>query len=98
MQCLLVATGGVANVENLGLEEAGVNYELGKGIVVNDLSQSISNKDIFGMDMSGKMTKVVVQNSLMMIGNLSSLVVPGAACDCRPLCGRCCLQGFISRH
>jgi hypothetical protein len=98
MQCLLVATGGVANVENLGLEEAGVNYELGKGIVVNDLSQSISNKDIFGMDMSGKMTKVVVQNSLMMIGNLSSLVVPGAACDCQPLCRRCCLQGFLSRH
>ena len=48
----------------MGLDEAGVNYELGKGIVVNDLSQSISNKDVFGVDMSGKMAKVVVQNSL----------------------------------
>jgi hypothetical protein len=53
----------------LALDEAGVNYELGKGIVVNDLLHSISNKDVFGVDMSGEMAKVVVQNSLMIIGN-----------------------------
>jgi hypothetical protein len=53
----------------LALDEAGVNYELGKGIVVNDLLHSISNKDVFGVDMNGEMAKVVVQNSLMIIGN-----------------------------
>ena len=95
-ECILV---GLANVENWGLDEAGVNYELGKGIVLNDLLQSISNKDIFGVDMSGEMAKVVVQNSLFDDDwKLSNLVVPRAACDCRLLCGRCCLQGFHSRH
>jgi hypothetical protein len=95
-ECLLV---GVANVENLGLDEAGVIYELGKGIVVNDLLQSISNKDVFGVGMSDEMAKVVVQNSLFDDDwKLSSLVVPGVACDCLPLCRRCCLQGFHSRR
>jgi hypothetical protein len=90
---------GLANVENWGLDEAGVNYELGKGIVLNDLLQSISNKDIFGVDMSGEMAKVVVHNSLFDDDwKLSNLVVPRAACDCRLLCGRCCLQGFHSGH
>ena len=90
-ECLLVATGRVANVENLGLEEAGVDYELGKGVVVNDLSQSVSNKDVFGVGdcvagvprlthMSGEMAKVVVQNSLFDDDwKLSSLVVPAVA-------------------
>jgi hypothetical protein len=93
-ECLLV---GVANVENLGLDEAGVNYELGKGIFVNDLLQSISNKDVFSMDMSDEMAKVVVQNSLFDDWKLSNLGLPEAACDCLPPCGRCCLQCFHSR-
>lgn len=87
-ECLLVATGRVANVENMGLEEAGVEYERGKGIVVNDLSQSVSNANVFAVGdcvagvprlthMSGEMAKVVVQNSLFDDDwKLSSLVVP----------------------
>ncbi len=90
-ECLLVATGRVANVENLGLEEAGVDYEPGKGIVVNDLSQSVGNKDVFGVGdcvagvprlthMSGEMAKVVIQNALFDDDwKLSSLIVPAVA-------------------
>jgi pyruvate/2-oxoglutarate dehydrogenase complex dihydrolipoamide dehydrogenase (E3) component len=48
-ECLLVATGRVANVENLGLEEAGVEYDLGKGIKCNDLAQSVSNPNVYGV-------------------------------------------------
>jgi dihydrolipoamide dehydrogenase len=48
-ECLLVAIGRVANVENLGLEEAGVEYELGKGVKCNDLAQSISNPKVYGV-------------------------------------------------
>jgi pyruvate/2-oxoglutarate dehydrogenase complex dihydrolipoamide dehydrogenase (E3) component len=48
-ECLLVAVGRIANVENLGPEEAGVEYELGKGITVNDHSQSVSNPNIFAV-------------------------------------------------
>jgi pyruvate/2-oxoglutarate dehydrogenase complex dihydrolipoamide dehydrogenase (E3) component len=48
-ECLLVATGRVANIENLGLEEAGVEYELGKGIKCNDLAQSVSNPNVYGV-------------------------------------------------
>jgi pyruvate/2-oxoglutarate dehydrogenase complex dihydrolipoamide dehydrogenase (E3) component len=42
-ECLLVATGRVANVENLGLEDANVEYELGHGVRLNDFAQSVSN-------------------------------------------------------
>jgi pyruvate/2-oxoglutarate dehydrogenase complex dihydrolipoamide dehydrogenase (E3) component len=90
-ECLLVATGRTANVENLGLEAAGVDYEAGAGIKVNDLAQSVSNPAIYAVGdcvagvprlthMSGEMAKLVVQNSLA--GDdwkLSSLVVPAVA-------------------
>ena len=87
-ECLLVATGRVANVEDIGLEAAGVDYEPGKGVIVNDLSQSVSNADVYAVGdcvagvprlthMSGEMAKVVVQNSLFDDDwKLSSLVVP----------------------
>lgn len=87
-ECLLVATGRIANVEDLGLEEAGVDYELGKGVVVNDLAQSVSNENVYAVGdcvagvprlthMSGEMAKIVVQNSLFDDSwKLSSLVVP----------------------
>jgi pyruvate/2-oxoglutarate dehydrogenase complex dihydrolipoamide dehydrogenase (E3) component len=87
-ECLLVATGRIANVEDLGLEEAGVDYELGKGVVVNDLAQSVSNENVYAVGdcvagvprlthMSGEMAKVVVQNALFDDSwKLSSLVVP----------------------
>lgn len=74
-ECLLVATGRAPNVENIGLEEANVDYKVGKGIVVNDLSQSVSNDNIYGVGdcvagvprlthQSGEMAKQVVQNAL----------------------------------
>jgi len=87
-ECLLVAVGRAANVENLGLEEAGVEYEPGKGVTVNDLSQSVSNPNVYAVGdctagvprlthMSGEMAKLVVQNSLFADDwKLSSLVVP----------------------
>ena len=90
-ECLLVATGRTANVEQLGLEAAGVEFEVGAGVKVNDLAQSVSNPAIFAVGdcvagvprlthMSGEMAKLVVQNSLA--GDdwkLSSLVVPAVA-------------------
>jgi pyruvate/2-oxoglutarate dehydrogenase complex dihydrolipoamide dehydrogenase (E3) component len=33
-ECLMVATGPIAIVEDLGLEEAGIDDELGKGVIV----------------------------------------------------------------
>jgi len=90
-ECLLVATGRTANVENLGLEAADVEYEIGGGVKVNDLAQSVSNPAIYAVGdcvagvprlthMSGEMAKLVVQNALA--GDdwkLSSLVVPAVA-------------------
>jgi len=87
-ECLLVATGRLANVENLGLEAANVDYKPGAGIVVNDLAQSVSNPAVYAVGdcvadvprlthMAGEMAKLVVQNGLA--GDdwkLSSLVVP----------------------
>lgn len=74
-ECLLVATGRVANVENLGLKEGGVEYKVGKGVVVNDLGQSVSNPSVYAVGdcvadvprlthMAGEMAKLVVQNGL----------------------------------
>lgn len=87
-ECLLVATGRVANVENLGLEEAGVEYKAGEGIQVNDLAQTVGNPNIYAVGdcvagvprlthVSGEMAKLVVQNSLFDDNwKLSSLIVP----------------------
>lgn len=74
-ECLLVATGRASNVEDLGLEAANVDFEVGKGITVNDLSQSVSNENVYGVGdcvagvprlthQSGEMAKQVVQNAL----------------------------------
>lgn len=87
-ECLLVAAGRVANVESLGLENAGVDYKADKGVTVNDLAQSVSNPNVYAVGdcvegvprlthMSGEMAKLVVQNSLFNDNwKLSSLVVP----------------------
>lgn len=48
-ECLLVATGRVANLEDMGLEAANVEYELGKGVKVNDLAQSVGNPDVYAV-------------------------------------------------
>jgi pyruvate/2-oxoglutarate dehydrogenase complex dihydrolipoamide dehydrogenase (E3) component len=90
-ECLLVATGRVANVEDCGLDAGGVEYELGKGIKVNDYAQSVSNPDVYAVGdccagvprlthMSGEMAKLAVQNSFGKDNwKLSSLVVPAVA-------------------
>jgi pyruvate/2-oxoglutarate dehydrogenase complex dihydrolipoamide dehydrogenase (E3) component len=87
-ECLLVAIGRVANVENIDLEKANVQYEIGKGVIVNDNAQSISNPNVYAVGdcvagvprlthMSGEMAKLVVQNSLFNDDwKLSSFVVP----------------------
>jgi pyruvate/2-oxoglutarate dehydrogenase complex dihydrolipoamide dehydrogenase (E3) component len=87
-ECLLIAIGRVANVENIDLEKADVQYEIGKGIIVNDYAQSVSNPNVYAVGdcvagvprlthMSGEMAKLVVQNSLFRDDwKLSSLVVP----------------------
>jgi pyruvate/2-oxoglutarate dehydrogenase complex dihydrolipoamide dehydrogenase (E3) component len=86
-ECLLVASGRKSNVENLGLENAGIEYEVGKGVTVNDLAQT-SNPDVYAVGdcvgqvprlthMSGEMAKLIIQNSLFGDSwKLSSLVVP----------------------
>lgn len=90
-ECLLVATGRAANIEDLGLEEAGVDFTPGKGVIVNDFGQSTSNPSVYAVGdcvanvprlthMSGEMAKMVVQNGLA--GDewrLSSFVVPAVA-------------------
>ena len=87
-EALLIAAGRQANVENLGLEKANVDYQLGAGVTVNDLAQSVSNPNVYAVGdcvagvprlthMSGEMAKLVVQNALFNDDwKLSSLVVP----------------------
>jgi pyruvate/2-oxoglutarate dehydrogenase complex dihydrolipoamide dehydrogenase (E3) component len=87
-ECLLVATGRTANVEDLGLDVAGVEYTEGKGVKVNDLCQSVSNPQVWGVGdvvagvprqthQSGEMARIVVQNALFADDwKLSSLVTP----------------------
>jgi pyruvate/2-oxoglutarate dehydrogenase complex dihydrolipoamide dehydrogenase (E3) component len=90
-ECLLVATGREPNVEHLGLEAAGVKYQVGQGIIVNDLAQSVGNPNVYAVGdctagvprfthVSGEMAKLVVQNSLFDDDwKISSLVIPAVA-------------------
>ncbi len=82
---ILIGAGRVPNVEDLGLEQAGVRYTA-KGIEVDDTLRT-SNKDIFAAGdccMAWKFThaadaaaQIVVQNALFMgKKRLSSLVMP----------------------
>ena len=48
-ECLLIAAGRLANVEDLGLEDGNVEYEIGRGIKVNDLVQSVSNPNVYAI-------------------------------------------------
>lgn len=90
-ECLLVATGRIANVENCGLEAGEVEFEVGKGVVVNDYAQSVSNPRVYAVGdccagvprlthVSGEMAKLAVQNSLAKDNwKVSSLVIPAVA-------------------
>ncbi|GKY96180.1 hypothetical protein MPSEU_000577800 [Mayamaea pseudoterrestris] len=85
---LLIAAGRDANVEDVGLDAGNVEFEVGKGVKINDLAQSVSNPNIYAVGdcvagvprlthMSGEMAKLVVQNALFQDKwKLSSLVVP----------------------
>jgi pyruvate/2-oxoglutarate dehydrogenase complex dihydrolipoamide dehydrogenase (E3) component len=87
-ECLLVAMGRMPNVENLGLEAAGVDYQVGQGIIVNDRAQSVSNANVYSVGdctagtprlthVAGEMAKLAVQNSLFGDDwHVSSLVIP----------------------
>jgi pyruvate/2-oxoglutarate dehydrogenase complex dihydrolipoamide dehydrogenase (E3) component len=83
---LLVATGRAPNVEELGLDRAGVEADTRRGVHVNDHLQT-SNRNIFAAGdvcMDWKFThaadaaaKIVVQNALFLrTARLSSLVMP----------------------
>ncbi len=83
---LLVAAGRTPNTSNLGLEEAGINYDKG-GVIVDDLLRS-TNPNVYAVGdcvsgvprlthMSGEMAKVAIQNAIFDDKwKLSSLVVP----------------------
>jgi len=87
---ILVGAGRVPNVDGLNLEAVGVEYDIQKGVVVNDYLQT-TNPDIYAAGdicMRHKFThaadaaaRIVIQNSLFSIGvlgkkKLSALTVP----------------------
>ena len=83
---ILVGAGRAPNVEGLGLEAAGVAYDLRKGVEVNDRLET-SNRRIYAVGdvcMAWKFThaadaaaKIVVQNALFLgRKKLSALVMP----------------------
>jgi len=90
-ECLLVAAGRMANVEDCGLEAGGVEYEVGKGVLVDDYARSVSNPSVFAIGdccagvprlthVAGEMAKLAVQNGLANDDwKVSSLVIPAVA-------------------
>ena len=83
---LLVATGRKPAVEGLGLENVGVDYDLRKGIIVNDRLQS-SNPDIYAVGdvasafkfthMADFMARIAIKNALFWgRDKVSDLTVP----------------------
>ncbi|CAD7699825.1 unnamed protein product [Ostreobium quekettii] len=85
---LLVATGRTPNVEGMGLEAAGVEYDKKRGIIVND-NLMTSTKGIFAVgDCSTEykfthvadfMARTVIRNALFFgSGKMSSLLIPWA--------------------
>jgi len=71
---LLVAAGRAANVENLGLEAAGVEYKLGLGIKVKD-DLSTTNPDIFA---AGDCTDQMACRFTHTAGGMGSVCVTNA--------------------
>lgn len=85
---LLIATGRKPAVTGLGLEEAGVEFDTRKGLVVNERLQT-TNPDIYGVgDVAGKyqfthmsdfMARLVIKNALFFgRDKVSDLLVPWA--------------------
>lgn len=87
-ECLLIAIGRQANVNNLGLAEANVDYKPTDGILINDYGQSTSNPNVYAVGdcvagvprlthVAGEMAKLAIQNSLFSdTWKVSSLVIP----------------------
>jgi pyruvate/2-oxoglutarate dehydrogenase complex dihydrolipoamide dehydrogenase (E3) component len=83
---ILVGVGRAPNVEGLGLEQVGVEYDARRGVHVNDYLQTTNPKIFAAGDicMAWKFThaadaaaKIVVQNALFLrTAKLSSLVMP----------------------
>lgn len=85
---LLVATGRKPMVKGLGLEEAGVDFDERRGVIVNDMLQT-SNPDIYAVGdvasryqfthMADFMARLVIKNSLFFgRDKVSELLVPWA--------------------
>ncbi len=83
---ILVGAGRVPNVENLGMEAAGVQYDNRRGVVVNDRLQT-TNPNIYAAGdicmnykfthMADAAARIVIQNSLFRGSKkLSALTVP----------------------
>jgi len=87
-ECLLLALGRARRTESMGLEDADVEFDPARGVLVDDYARSVSNPNVYAVGdcvanvprlthVSGEMAKVVVQNSLFEgQWKLSSFVVP----------------------
>lgn len=83
---VLVSTGRVPNVEGIGLEAAGVDYDLRKGIIVNDYMQTTASHIYAAGDvaipykfthLADHTARIVVKNALFHgFGKFSKLVIP----------------------
>lgn len=85
---MLVSTGRKPNVTNLGLEEAGVEYDIKEGLKVNDMLQT-TNSRIFGVGdccsaykfthAADFMARMVIRNALFLgKDKMSNLLIPYA--------------------
>jgi pyruvate/2-oxoglutarate dehydrogenase complex dihydrolipoamide dehydrogenase (E3) component len=82
----LVATGRAPNVEGLGLEAAGVDFDAKRGVVVDDRLRTTNRRIYAAGDVAGKwqfthaadaMARLVLQNALFFgRKRLSDLVIP----------------------
>ena len=83
---ILLSVGRTPNVDNMGLEKAGIEYDLRKGIKVNDYMQTTNNRIFAAGDVASKYqfthaadfaARTVIRNALFMgRGKASSLVIP----------------------
>lgn len=83
---VLIATGRKPNVENLGLEAAGIAYDTRRGIIVNDFLQTTNRRVYAAGDVCGRyqfthaadaMARAAVRNALFYgRSRLSRLVIP----------------------
>lgn len=84
---VLIATGRIPNVTNMGLEAAGVDFDESTGVIVNDKLQSVSNANVFAVGdvcspfkfthAADWMARMVVRNALFFGGaKFSQLLIP----------------------